>query len=175
MNSLTDFSKTDELAVSPLVSAVVAWLLVTRGDLTSAKMDTMISLHFPARSSADYATRFLNYQPNETPARKGHNIGAVRLVEEATLEAGALLRKLVVATTPTGEFSDDLAFESNPVFRKGEALIEQFSSTLGPLTDFDLKRCPRCKLVGEVSLWFGWRTIDGKKIAQSWCQLCRSA
>jgi len=35
-------------------------------------------------------------------------------------------------------------------------------------------KCPNCELFDTVEEHFGWRTINGKKIPQSWCSKCRS-
>jgi len=34
-------------------------------------------------------------------------------------------------------------------------------------------RCPRCGVEGEIAARFGFRKVDGKRRAQSWCRACR--
>lgn len=36
-------------------------------------------------------------------------------------------------------------------------------------------RCPRCGIEGGVDRLFGYRQVDGKRRAQSWCRDCRRA
>ena len=33
--------------------------------------------------------------------------------------------------------------------------------------------CPKCKVLGNLEIDFGFRTIGGKKVRQSWCRACR--
>jgi hypothetical protein len=35
------------------------------------------------------------------------------------------------------------------------------------------KSCPRCGMNAEVSIYFGWRMLGGKKKPQSYCRKCR--
>jgi hypothetical protein len=174
MSEFSAYSDPARRSLSPLVVAVAAWLLSRGEPCTVSKLDTLIALYFPNRTGARYASKYTEFTLSEAAVRRSRSPESIRLLEEGILDSTAMLRKIVVATTPGSEFSDDLAFESDAVFQAGARAIEGASKTLDSLADYELRRCPHCKLVGEVSDWFGWRLVSGRQAAQSWCQLCRT-
>lgn len=39
----------------------------------------------------------------------------------------------------------------------------------------EMGTCPHCEFYGSVAADFGYRTIRGKQVRQSWCKFCRAS
>lgn len=51
-------------------------------------------------------------------------------------------------------------------------LTEQLQQSLNNFNN-NYTRCPNCQLFDTIEEHFGWRTINNKRIPQSWCKQCR--
>jgi hypothetical protein len=165
----------DRLGFNPHITAIAAWLSASGVDPTPREVDRFLLIHFEKWSTSEYYERFMAIQTGDREkASEGENPDSSRMLREAALEAEASLRKLVVATSTRGSFSDDSDFESDPVYSRAIDFIDEGEAAAADLARFHLARCPHCSLIGEVETWFGRRSVRSRKIRQSWCRVCRS-
>jgi hypothetical protein len=171
---LKELAGIDRGCFSPYLAGTAAWLLAKGTSPTPSELGRLTSVHFAAHLVPDYAERFGSHTPPTPTKRQGAATERDAMLEQAFLEAKSALRRVVVGTSPVGAFGDDSDFDSDPTYSKGSTELDGIELELTSLDEFDLSRCPQCGLVGEVDAWFGWRTMSGREVRQSWCRICRA-
>lgn len=164
----------DRLAFSPPLAATTAWIIAKDAVPSDDEVERLGRSHFSSEISLGYVTRFAKVKRGISVRPTADRTGSLSLLEEGVLTADSDLRKIIIATEPRGSFPDDASFESRMVYTKGRDLIEGLRVALEELCTYELSRCPRCGVIGELKTWFGFRRLSGRTIAQSWCRVCRA-
>lgn len=173
VSDLSDWVGVKRLALSPPLAATTAWIIAKNSVPSADEVERLGRSHFSSEVSSGYVARFAKVKRGVSVRHATERASSFSLLEEGVLTADAGLRKIVIATEPRGSFPDDASFESHSVYTKGRDLIEGLRSPLEDLSNYELSRCPRCGVIGELETWFGSRRLSGRTIAQSWCRVCR--
>jgi hypothetical protein len=164
----------DRGAFQPLMAAGACWLSASDGAVTNSTLDRLLSDLFPDQILRGFVPKFLRFQSNVNAEASEGNSEDASLLQDALLEAGAALRKIVVAKREGVDFPEDEDFEADPVFRRASELFDKLRREVEASPAQEWSKCPRCGLVGGLESWFGMRIMDGKRVRQSWCRICRS-
>lgn len=163
----------DRLALSPPLAATTAWIIAKGSSPSNDEIERLGRSHFSSEISPGYVARFIGVRRGVSARLAKDRTGSFSLIEEGILTADSDLRKIIIATEPRGSFPDDASFESHTVYITGKDLIEGLRPALEELSSYELSRCPRCGIIGELNTWFGFRRLSGRTVAQSWCRVCR--
>jgi hypothetical protein len=172
--ALSTLAGVDRGAFSPLIAGTTAWVLAAGGQPSPSEVSRLAATHFGQHISSEYVTRFEAIKPEYLARSPAPQADRDQLLAQAFLESKSALRRLILATSAVGSFPDDEHFEANPLYGRAVSAIDSLELELTALDQYDLGRCPKCWLVGEVNTWFGHRRIRGREINQSWCRICRT-
>lgn len=164
----------DRGAFQPLLAAGACWLLASDDELSAKKLEGLVVKVFPERIAPDYVRRLAGLLPASGTGSKDSDAEGAAIVQDALLEAGAALRKILVSVRSDVEFREDEDFDADPTYGRAVGLLDQIRHSVEQLDWCNPCQCPHCALVGELQGWFGLRTIDRKPVRQSWCRVCRT-
>lgn len=164
----------DRLAFSPPLAATTAWIIAKDTVPSDDEIDRIGYSHFSSEIPRGYVNRFTRVRRGTSVLPAADRASSLSLIEEGVLTADSDLRKIIVATEPFGPFPDDASFESRKAYTRGRDLIEGLRAALETLSGYELIRCPRCGVIGELETWFGFRRLAGRRTNQSWCRVCRA-
>jgi hypothetical protein len=162
-------------AFHPALAAGGAWLIVTGVRPDSLSLDRFLSSAISKKLPSGFAKKFARFRPVTGTARKSMEAAAATLAEDALVEAGSLLRSVLLANRADERFRDDDDFYSDPVYSRAADLLESLRTQVDQLGERNLSKCPNCGLVGDLNGWFGVRIMKKKGVPQSWCRICRSS
>lgn len=173
-SELRAYSGLDRGAFQPLLAAGMAWLLASEAQQTAEKLSELLVKVFPASVPSPYVRRFIAVRPGVSSTSEDAKPENASVVDNALLEAGSALRKILVTVNDEIEYKEDEDFDADPVYSRSVGLLDQLRSRVDGLARLDLCQCPHCSLIGELHGWFGMRVVSDKPVSQSWCRVCRS-
>jgi len=171
---LRAYSGLDRGAFQPLLAAGTAWLLASETQQTAKRLTELLVKVFPERIPSPYVRRFAAVRPSLGSDLAGEKAENAATIDNALLEAGSALRKILVTLNTEMEFKEDEDFDADPVYSRSVGLLDLLRPQVDGLASFELCQCPHCSLIGELHGWFGMRVIDNKPVRQSWCRVCRT-
>jgi hypothetical protein len=172
--SIRQVSGLDRGAFSPCVAAAALWMEAAGQEIEQGSLERLLVKLFPDRIFLGYLSRFQGFQPSLKDAHLGQASEPTPLADDAVLEAGASLRKILICIREDEIFNEDEDFDADPTYARSAEQLEQLRTDVEGLGSTLLCKCPKCSLIGGLHSWFGMRTISRKRISQSWCRVCRS-
>ena|SRR5271157_113570 len=164
----------DRGAFNPLVAAAALWMEADGQEIQPKSLERLLAKQFPDKIVPGYLRRFQGFEPslNDVPSEQSSE--PTPLADDAMLEAGASLRKILISVRGNEVFNEDEDFEADPTYARSAEQLEKLRADVESLATRSLCECPKCSMIGGLQSWFGMRTIGHKQISQSWCRVCRS-
>lgn len=162
----------DRLCINPRVAAAILWAEASEGAATKQNVSRTVEKFRDVPQG--YLDRYLDIRSPANAPMRVSNVGHSYAVEDAFVEIESLLRRCALIELGLPLNAPTRRFAENESYVKASSRLRELQFSNQALNGFALSSCPQCYHVGETETWFGYRQVDGKRIPQSWCRMCRS-
>lgn len=162
-------------AYNPRLTALALWLVGSDlgQKIPADHLVEAASTRLTAQFAPGYLEKYLGKLDGNRPEPEEPLRFQRFLVDDAITETEATLRRFALDELGIDPKSPTVAFEIYPKYVSAAEGFRALELRVRSLELMRITLCPTCLLLGSVATWFGYRTIKGKVIPQSWCSVCR--